>query len=186
MLVQSSRFGEMTVSPADLIQIPGGVLGFPDEKTYVLFDPGDDTLILWLQSTTNPKLAFPVLEPRIFKGDYRVRLSGSEARELKIQSLGVASVLSILTIPSNLSEMTANLKAPIVINPQLQIAKQVVLQENDLPIQFPMFKELRAALLQMRPAKSSSGSSAKPVAIPLKVSSLNPSPAIEQIPASAS
>jgi hypothetical protein len=43
--------------------------------------------------------------------------------------------------------MTANLKAPIVINILEKTAKQVVLQENDQPIKHPMFKELRAHLI---------------------------------------
>jgi flagellar assembly factor FliW len=110
---------------------------------------GDDTLILWLQSLTNPHLAFPVLEPRIYKNDYVVRLSASELRELRLDSIKEASVFTILTIPGNLTEMTANLKAPVVINTRSRIAKQVVLQENDQPIKHPMFQELRTHLMGM-------------------------------------
>jgi hypothetical protein len=52
--------------------------------------------------------------------------------------------------------MTANLKAPLVINTKEKIAKQVVLQENDQPIKHPMFKELRARLTSIREAIGSS------------------------------
>ncbi len=150
MVVQTGRFGQIEVSTDEIISIPSGILGFPDDQNFCLVDPGDETLILWLQSLTNPRLAFPVLEPRIFKSNYIVRLSAAELRELRLASIHEASVFTILTIPSQLPEMTANLKAPLVINVRDRIAKQVVLQENDQPIKHPVFKELRAQIVAFR------------------------------------
>ena len=150
MVVQTGRFGQIEVSTDEIISIPSGILGFPDDQNFCLVDPGDETLILWLQSLTNPRLAFPVLEPRIFKSKYIVRLSAAELRELRLASIHEASVFTILTIPSQLPEMTANLKAPLVINVRDRIAKQVVLQENDQPIKHPVFKELRAQIVAFR------------------------------------
>ncbi|CAM6054224.1 unnamed protein product [Sphagnum tenellum] len=130
--------------------MPQGILGFPDYKKFCLVDPGDDTLILWLQSVENPQIAFPMLEPKIFKPDYAVRLSAVELRELKLENINHSAVLSILTIPEDVTEMTANLKAPLVINLKAQIAKQVILQENEYTIKHPMFKELRVHLMTLR------------------------------------
>jgi flagellar assembly factor FliW len=150
MVVKTGRFGQLNVSEDELISIPAGVLGFPDEHKYCLVDPGDDILILWLQSVTNPELAFPVLEPRIFKTDYRVKLSAAEHRELVLTDIKEAAVFSILTIPEEAEEMTANLKAPLVINLKDQIAKQVVLQENEYSIKQKMFKELRTHIMTIQ------------------------------------
>jgi flagellar assembly factor FliW len=152
VVVQTGRFGQIEVSTDEIISVPSGILGFPDDHNFCLVDPGDETLILWLQSLSNPRLAFPVLEPRIFKSNYVVRLSAAELRELRLSSIQDASVFTILTIPSALPEMTANLKAPLVINIKEKIGKQVVLQENDQPIKHPMFKELRAQILSYRSA----------------------------------
>ena len=153
MVVQTGRFGPIEISTDEIISIPSGILGFADEQNFCLVDSGDDTLILWLQSLSNPHLAFPVLEPKVFKNDYVVRLSAAELRELKLNSIKDAAVFTILTIPSPMTEMTANLKAPVVINTQQKVAKQVVLQENDQPIKHPMFKELRTHLMNIRSAK---------------------------------
>ena len=150
MVVQTGRFGQIEVSSEEIITIPSGILGFPDDHNFCLVDAGDSTLILWLQSLSNPHLAFPVLEPKIFKPDYLVRLSAAELRELRLTSIKDSSVFTILTIPGELTEMTANMKAPLVINTKEKVAKQVVLQENDQPIKFPMFKELRAHLVAVR------------------------------------
>ncbi len=156
MLVQTGRFGQIEVSSEEIISIPSGILGFPNDHNFCLVDSGDDTLILWLQSLSNPLLSFPILEPKIFKPDYIVRLSAAELRELRLESIKHASVFTILTIPSSLVEMTANLKAPLVINIKEKTAKQVVLQENDQPIKHPMFKELRTHLLSMKAARGAS------------------------------
>jgi flagellar assembly factor FliW len=149
VVVQTGRFGPIEVSSDEIISIPSGIFGFPEDHNFCLVDSGDDTLILWLQSLSNPLLAFPVLEPKIFKTDYVVRLSAAELRELRLTSIKNASVFTILTIPADLTLMTANLKAPIVVNTEHKIAKQIVLQENDQPLKFSMFKELRAHLTTM-------------------------------------
>lgn len=154
MIVKTGRFGQIEVSSEEIISIPSGVLGFPEDHDFCLVDPSDDTLILWLQSLSNPHLAFPVLEPKIFKPEYVVRLSAAELRELRLNSIKDASVFTILTIPTAMAEMTANLKAPLVINIREKTAKQVVLQENDQPIKYPMFKELRTHLIS-NPSKGS-------------------------------
>ncbi len=150
MVVQTGRFGQIEVTTDEIIYIPSGILGFPEDHDFCLVDSADDTLILWLQSLKSPHLAFPILEPKIFKPDYVVRLSAAELRELRLQSIKDASVFTLLSFPQELTEMTANLKAPLVINTKQKVAKQVVLQENDQPIKHPMFKELRAHLLSLR------------------------------------
>jgi flagellar assembly factor FliW len=65
-------------------------------------------------------------------------------------------VFSILTIPEDVTQMTANLKAPLVINIGGQIAKQVVLQENEYSIKHLMFKELRAHLITIASQRQTS------------------------------
>ncbi len=148
-VVKTGRFGNVVVGDGEIISIPKGILGFPQLTKYFLLDPGDDTLILWLQSMDEPGLAFPLLEPKVFHSSYIVRLSAAELQELKLDNINNSAVFSVLTIPEDVTQMTANLKAPLVINLKDQIAKQVVLQENEYTIKHLMFKELRAHLVTM-------------------------------------
>lgn len=167
MNLKTGRFGDLTISEEEVINIPQGLLGFPEYTKYCLVDPADDTLILWLQSIDNPGVAFAVLEPKIFKPDYAARLSAAELRELKLENVNQSAVFSVLTIPEDVSQMTANLKAPIVINLKEQIARQVVLQENEYTIKHPMFKELKAHLgtIQNQRSTQRESSMGSPVAI---------------------
>jgi len=150
VIIKTGRFGQLGIEEDEIISMPQGILGFPEYKRFCLVDPGDDTLILWLQSLENPEIAFPVLEPKIFKSDYSARLSAVELRELKLENINQSAIFTISTIPEDVTQMTANLKAPLIINLKGQIAKQVVLQENEYTIKHSMFKELRVHLVTIR------------------------------------
>jgi flagellar assembly factor FliW len=158
VIIETGRFGQLTVGDDEKVTVPQGILGFPEYRQFCLVDPGDDTLIIWLQSLENMEIAFPLLEPKIFKPDYAARLSAAELRELKLENVNQSAVFSILTIPEDVTKMTANLKAPLVINLKEHLAKQVVLQENEYNIKSEMFRELRAHLITIRSQKRTSTS----------------------------
>ncbi len=186
MIIETGRFGKLTVGEEELIAFPLGIFGFPDLKKFCLVDTGDDTLILWLQSCDQPNVAFPVLEPKIFKPDYAVRLSGVELRELQLENVNSSVVFSILTIPDNVTEMTANLKAPIVVNLKNQIGRQVVLQENEYSIKTLMFKELKAHWVTIQSSKraatqSSSEGAGASVNIPVAIKDIPPSLTVKSL-----
>lgn len=143
MKVTTTRFGELQVNKDDIISFKEGILGFEDLRKFFIVDPGDNTLIMWLQSVEDGSVAFPIIEPKIFKPDYIVKLLPSELLSLELESVNNAKVYSILTIPKDITEMSANIKAPIVINSQSNLARQIVLQDNKLSVRYEMYKELK-------------------------------------------
>ena len=143
MKINTTRFGELEVDKKDIIVFKEGLLGFESLKKFFIVDPGDQTLILWFQSAEDPATAFPILEPKIFKPDYIVKLLPAELTSLELESINDASVYTILTIPKNVQEMSANLKAPIVINNKTKVARQIVLQDSKLEVRCQMYKELK-------------------------------------------
>jgi flagellar assembly factor FliW len=56
--------------------------------------------------------------------------------------------MNIITIPDDPTQMTANLKAPIVINQTEKIARQCVLQDNSLAIRELIFVKLQSRVVQ--------------------------------------
>lgn len=147
MKVKTTRFGELEVNPNDLVTFSEGLLGFENLKKYFVVDPGDSTLILWLQSTEDEKVAFPIIEPKIFKPDYIAKLLPADLNGLELESLNSAKLYSILTIPANVTEMSANLKAPVVINSAKKVGKQIVLQDSKLSVKQEMYKELKTYIV---------------------------------------
>ena len=143
MKVKTTRFGELEVNPNDIISFADGLLGFENLKKYFVVDPGDSTLILWLQSTEDEKVAFPIIEPKIFKPDYIAKLLPADLNGLELESLQTAKLYSVLTIPGTVTEMSANLKAPVVVNSAKKVGKQIVLQDSKLSVKHEMYRELK-------------------------------------------
>ena len=148
LLIQTTRFGQVQFQNEDLLAFPEGILGFADLKKFVLLDDPNDDIFAWLQSCDEPAIAFPVLEPELFSENYKVTLAKSDLEALRLQNLSGARLFCIITIPDDPTQMTANMKAPIVINVAEKRARQCVLQDNNLAIREPIFSKLQQRVVQ--------------------------------------
>lgn len=165
MKVNTTRFGELEVEKKDIITFTEGMLGFEELKEFFVVDPGDQTLILWLQSSQDSEVAFPIIEPRIFKPDYKITLLPIELNSLKLEGLNDASVYTILTIPGDVQQMTANMKAPIIINNKTKNARQIVLQDNKLEVKYEMYNELKKYIVSYHSDDSKRTNTQQPQAV---------------------
>lgn len=148
MVIKTSRFGLVELKSEDILTFNEGLLGFQDLRQFVLLDDPNDDIFAWLQSCELPSIAFPVLEPEIFGHKYAVSLNRTDSEALKLQAGQTPGYLTIITIPDDATEMTANIKAPIVINVDLRIARQCVLQDNNLAIKEKIFTKLQSRVVQ--------------------------------------
>jgi flagellar assembly factor FliW len=143
MLIQTTRFGAVKVTTEDILNFPEGILGFNDLRQFVLLDDPNDEIFAWLQACELPDVAFPVLEPELFAPNYQVALTKHDIESIRLSANERTRCFAIITIPSDATLMTANLKAPIVINIEKRIARQCVLQDNHLAIREPIFSKLQ-------------------------------------------
>lgn len=148
MQVQTTRFGKIEIAENDVIDFPEGLLGFSDLKRFVLLDDPDDDIFAWLQSCEQANIAFPVLEPALFMSEFKLSLSKRDMEALGMTEMKGYCTYTIVTIPEDPTQMTANMKAPIVINIADRKARQCVLQDNDLPIRQAIFTQLQQRLVQ--------------------------------------
>jgi len=146
--IDTDRFGVLEAKSSDLISFKEGILGFESLQKFIVLDPGDKTFILWLQSVEDPKVAFPILEPKFLRPDFSLTLAPFERQHLELETDQEIVAYCILTIPSNIEEISANLKAPLVINKIKRLGRQIVLQETKLEIRQNIYKELRLFLAQ--------------------------------------
>ncbi|NBT57492.1 flagellar assembly protein FliW [bacterium] len=167
MMIETSRFGSIAVSENDIITFPEGMLGFSKIDQYVLVERADDSLFVWLQALKKPTVAFPLLEPQILERNYRVEMMDEDFKMIRLKDLKHAKVFSIITIPTDPSKMTANLKAPVVINVKGRMAKQVILHNQEYPIRKAIFSELQQYCLSAErtifPTEESSSYHAIPI-----------------------
>lgn len=149
MVIHTSRFGAVHITAEDVFQFPEGLLGFNELHRFILLDDPSDEIFAWLQSCEEPGIAFPLLEPELFAGaGFQVQMAKNDLEALKNPPKEDIRVFSIITIPQDPTQMTANLKAPIVINVNKRLARQCVLQDNSLAIREPIFTLLQQRVVQ--------------------------------------
>lgn len=147
MLVKTKHFGEIELEGDKLIYFDNGILGFENYKDYtILYDNevGERPIISWLQNTEEPSLSLPVINPFLILENYN-----PEVEDELLESLGELKeenliVLVIITVPSNVQNMTANLKAPIIINSETKKGCQLVAQNIDYEIKHNFYDKLKA------------------------------------------
>lgn len=141
--VTTTRFGEIEVKEDDLIELPNGLIGFPELKKYVLLDHDKDSPFKWLQSLDDGGIAFVLINPLLFKPDYMVEVAEEEIGDLDLKKEEDAVISVILSIPTNPQNMTANLKAPLVFNLKNRKGKQLVLRNDAYTTRHNIMEEIK-------------------------------------------
>ena len=143
MKVQTKWFGDMEISEDKIFIFEKGIIGFENFKNFtILYDAekGDKASIYWLQSTEEPSLAIPVINPGLVKEDYdpvaEDELVNSLGQNIKDAQL---EVLTTITVPEDLKKMTCNLKAPIILNTDTMRGIQVIADNDDYMVRFPIY-----------------------------------------------
>lgn len=148
MIIHTTRFGAVSITSEDVIHFPEGLLGFNELRRFVLLDDPADEIFAWLQSCEEPGIAFPLLEPELFAAGFSIQLTRHDLEILQMTSQEGLRSFVIITIPQDPTQMTANMKAPIVINIAQRLARQCVLQDNSLAIREPIFTRLQQRVVQ--------------------------------------
>jgi flagellar assembly factor FliW len=148
LTIATTRFGNVIAEPSDVFNFPEGILGFSDLRRFILLDDPNDEIFTWLQSCESSSIAFPVLDPELFVDNLKLNLTKADLEALKLLPGSSPRHLSIITIPEDPTQMTANLKAPIIFNVEQRIARQCVLQDNSLAIREPIFMKLQERVVR--------------------------------------
>ncbi|MBX3422583.1 MAG: flagellar assembly protein FliW [Pirellulaceae bacterium] len=135
MLVQSTRFGNISAKQDDILIFPNGLIGFESTKHWLLVADPENPLIAWLQSTSQPQVALPLISPRKFLPDYKVHLSQRQLTNLHVRSTDQLYVMLVLSKSGK--TLTANLRGPIIINLTQRLALQTVVNDP-LPLALPL------------------------------------------------
>ena len=127
----STRFGELEIDEEDIINFPVGIPGFEDKHHWILVGD-DDNAIMWMHSTDDGELALPVTTPDSIKSDYNAQIPREVLEPIGDVMEGDVAILIVITIPPERPwDMTANLKAPIVVNRTNRMAMQTIALNDD-------------------------------------------------------
>jgi|CeladaMinimDraft_18_1061708.scaffolds.fasta_scaffold00758_8 flagellar assembly factor FliW len=139
MELKTSRFGTIVVDEREIYAFERGIPGFEDHKAFVIVSPEEDEPFSFLQSVSDPDLAFIMIDPFLFYRHYEFELPDNVAQELKITTPEQVVVRAIVTIRDKLESSTINLVAPIIINAEARLGRQVVLDKSAYTTRHPLF-----------------------------------------------
>ncbi len=142
MKLNTKNFGEIEIKEEDIIHFPEGLLGFEEEKQFVIINNEDEqNPFHWLQSVQNPELAFVIINPFFVFPDYDIILPKSAQDKLKIEDKKDVVIYSIVVVPEDMEKMTTNLSGPIVINAEKKLGKQVILDDDRYTTKHYIFQQ---------------------------------------------
>ncbi|GBD95552.1 MAG TPA: flagellar assembly protein FliW [Nitrospirae bacterium] len=136
----SSRFGRLEVAKDRVIHFPGGLMGFPDIKRFILMDY-KDTSLKWLQAVDDPDIAFIVMPPYEVFPDYSLKIDKSIYNLLALESEDDLVIFVMLRVEGG--RVTANLQGPLVLNSINKRGVQIVNEDPRFSCRTPL-KSLNA------------------------------------------
>ena len=141
MQILTKLFGEIIIDDDKIIKFPNGIIGFPDltEFTLVHDEEKGAESIHWLQSIQEPAFAMPVMDPLIVCPDYNPEVDDELLDILGKIVPEELLVLVTVTVPKDLTQMSVNLKGPIVVNAAEKKALQIIVEGDDYQVKFPIY-----------------------------------------------
>ncbi|MEM9826268.1 MAG: flagellar assembly protein FliW [Planctomycetota bacterium] len=124
MHLETQRFGNIEVANEQLLLFPGGLIGMERLRQWAMIPDAQNDSLAWLQSTSNGRIALPVISPRLYFPDYRVRISPRGLESLRIRPGQATYILT--TVSEHGDQITTNLHAPLVINVHERLGAQIV------------------------------------------------------------
>lgn len=138
MEIMTRDFGKVNIDEDKIIEFPEGIPGFKEEKEFVLLPLEENSLFVIMQSVNNSDLAFITIEPKSIIKDYEFVISEKTEELLEISGIEDIILLNIVNIKDKVENMTINLAAPLVININANLGKQVILDDNKYPVKYKL------------------------------------------------
>lgn len=140
MSVNTKMFGEIEIEKEKIITFEKGLIGFPGLKKFALITDAEDdsSKIQWLQSLDEPAMALPIINPYEILKEYNPVVEDELLKPLGEFKEEDLMLLVTIRVPEDITQMTINLKGPIIINAETRKGCQIIV-EDDLQVRFPVY-----------------------------------------------
>jgi flagellar assembly factor FliW len=127
------------VATLPLLAMTEALPGFPGHRDYVLVTADGDGRLFWLQSMAPDGPRFLAVDPGAYFPDYAPPLPAAVCADPGLDDPTQARLYCLVTVPAEgPAAATANLRAPLVVNPANWRSTQVVLLDGGHPIRRPL------------------------------------------------
>ena len=121
-----------------VIHFEEGLIGFSDFKDFVLMENDSLAPFRLLQSVESPSVGFLVLEAATLVGNYHQLVPAREWESLGIDRETKPLAFVIVVIGSRPEASTGNFQAPLLVNYEKMVGKQVILTDSGFSVRQPL------------------------------------------------
>ncbi len=146
MVAQTRLFGEVTIDDDKVLEFPNGLIGLENKRKFAIIydlEKGEDTAVRWLQSMEDPYLALPVIEPFSIVDDYNPMIEDALLDSLGNPKDEDIIVLLTMIISSDVTKVTANMKAPVIINSAARKGGQIIVENPEYEARFNVYEAVQ-------------------------------------------
>ena len=125
-------------SDAPVVEVRGGLLGFPEFTKFTLIKMNDEGLVYRLQSIEDAAINFVVVPAASFFPNYAPIVDDEVAKRFNLAGGAEVLLLLVVTLGETFKDSTVNLMAPLLLDPNAQIAEQIIVENSDLSVRTPL------------------------------------------------
>ncbi|AZV55923.1 flagellar assembly protein FliW [Clostridium sp. AWRP] len=140
MKLNTKYHGVLNYENEDILMFKKGIPGFENLRKFILLPAEENKLFYILHSIEDVNIGIVVVSPFNVLKNYEFDLNEIKVCELNIKSQKDIIVVNTVNLSTKLENITVNLKAPIIINKNENIGEQLILDNVDYPIKYPLFK----------------------------------------------
>jgi len=130
---------ELRIKSRDaVIHFDEGLIGFSECKDFVLMENENLAPFRLLQSLEFPEVGFLVIEPTTIIANYGERVPNRDWESVDIHDTTKALAFVIVVIGSTPESCTGNFQAPLLVNYEKMVGKQVILTDSGLSVRYPL------------------------------------------------
>jgi flagellar assembly factor FliW len=124
-----------------VIAFPAGIPGFESCRRFVLVTAPELAPFAYLNALDPPAASFLTIDPSLLDPAYDKTLRDFERARLNAPAPGARpedALLWLAIVTVGPDGGTANLRAPVVINPRRMVGCQFIRDESEYPVNFPI------------------------------------------------
>jgi flagellar assembly factor FliW len=145
-VINTKHFGELTYNPAEVLTFPVGLPGYPDDNRFLLLEMEDtQETFFWLQSLDDGEVSFPLMDVYRAIPGYDPQVDPEELADLGEFSGAGIEIYNIAVIPEEISQIRVNLRAPVVVNRETRLGKQIICANEEYSIRHLIMEDLKKA-----------------------------------------
>lgn len=129
--IRTLHFGDIEIESDKVFNFPDGILGFESYNSFVLINHDETAPLRWLISIDDPNIGFPLINP------WMVDIEYNPGRNVNLE---IEAAFVVITLGNKERVMTANMKAPLVLDVNTREGRQIVMSSDKYSTKEPVLK----------------------------------------------